>query len=74
MRKRILSILSIVILFSWAAMAVPAYSGKMKVRQGDGSWLTITLRGDEYAHVALTIDGIPWLGIRLLLHTNMPNI
>lgn len=59
MRKRILSILSIVILFSWAAMAVPAYSGKMKVRQGDGSWLTITLRGDEYAHVALTIDGYP---------------
>ena len=59
MRKRILSILSIVILFSWAAMAVPAYSGKMKVRQGDGYWLTITLRGDEYAHVALTIDGYP---------------
>lgn len=59
MRKRILSILSFVLLCSWVAMAIPAYSGKMKVRQGDGSWLTITLRGDEYAHVALTVDGYP---------------
>ena len=59
MRKRILSILLFVVLFSWAAMAVPAYSGKIKVRQGDGSWLTITLQGDEYAHVTLTLDGYP---------------
>ena len=59
MRKRILSILSLVLLCSCVVMAIPAYSGKMKVKQGNGTWITITLRGDEYAHVALTLDGYP---------------
>lgn len=39
--------------------AVPAYPGKMKVRQADGSVLTIQLVGDEYGHLTTTADGYP---------------
>ena len=39
--------------------AVPAYPGKMKVKQADGSVLTIQLVGDEYGHMTTTADGYP---------------
>lgn len=39
--------------------AIPAYPKPLKVKQADGSWLTIQMRGDEHGHYALTSDGIP---------------
>lgn len=40
-------------------MAVPAKPGKICVQQPDGTFVTIELRGDEYAHTAYTEDGYP---------------
>ncbi|MGI6222715.1 MAG: M6 family metalloprotease domain-containing protein [Prevotella sp.] len=39
--------------------AVPAYPKPFKVKQADGTYITIQLRGDEYAHLAYTADGYP---------------
>ncbi len=39
--------------------AIPAYPKPLKVKQADGSWLTIQMRGDEHGHYVLTSDGIP---------------
>ena len=39
--------------------AIPAYPKPLKVKQADGSWLTIQMRGDEHGHYVLTPDGIP---------------
>ena len=39
--------------------AIPAYPKPLKVKQADGSWLTIQMCGDEHGHYALTSDGIP---------------
>lgn len=39
------------------AMAVPAHPGKVKVKQPDGTMLTIRLVGDEYLHFNTTDDG-----------------
>ena len=39
--------------------AIPAYPKPLQVKQADGSWLTIQMRGDEHGHYALTSDGIP---------------
>lgn len=42
-------------------MAVPAYPGKMRVQQPDGTYITIRLQGDERFHLAYTEDGYPLL-------------
>lgn len=42
-----------------ATFAIPAYPKPLKVKQADGSWLTIQMRGDEHGHYVLTSDGIP---------------
>ena len=39
--------------------AIPAYPKPLKVKQADGSWLTIQMRGDEHGHYVMTSDGIP---------------
>lgn len=39
--------------------AIPAYPKPLNVKQADGSWLTIQMRGDEHGHYVLTSDGIP---------------
>lgn len=39
--------------------AIPAYPKPLKVKQADGSWLTIQMHGDEHGHYVLTSDGIP---------------
>lgn len=39
--------------------AIPAYPKPLKVKQADGSWLTIQMCGDEHGHYVLTSDGIP---------------
>ena len=38
-------------------MAVPAYHGTAKVRQPDGSFITLRLHGDEWLNFNTTIDG-----------------
>ena len=50
---------SLLLLAPTAMRAVPAYPGKMKAKQADGTELTIQLIGDEYAHMAVTADGYP---------------
>ena len=39
--------------------AIPAYPKPLKVKQADGSWITIQMRGDQHGHYVLTSDGIP---------------
>ena len=38
-------------------MAVPAYHGTAKVRQPDGSYVTLRLHGDEWVNFNTTVDG-----------------
>lgn len=39
------------------AAAMPADPRQRKVRQADGSYITIVVRGDEHGHQAFTLDG-----------------
>ena len=41
------------------ALAVPADPRPRKVRQADGSYITVVTRGDEFGHVTMTTDGYP---------------
>ena len=41
------------------AKAIPAYPYPVKVKQADGTVLTILQRGDEHGHYVLTADGKP---------------
>lgn len=59
MKKALLSLTLFLSLATGSAVAVPAQPGKIRVKQPDGTWLTIVLRGDEYAHTAYTEDGYP---------------
>ncbi len=43
------------------ARAIPAYPRPIKVKQADGTELTILMRGDEHGHYAMTADGKPLL-------------
>lgn len=43
------------------AKAIPAYPYPVKVKQADGTVLTIVQHGDEHGHYALTADGKPLL-------------
>lgn len=42
-----------------ATFAIPAYPKPLKVKQADGSWITIQMYGDEHGHYVMTSDGIP---------------
>ena len=57
--KRILLSISSVVCLVQATLAIPAYPYSRKVKQADGSWLTVVVRGDEYGHITLTDDGEP---------------
>lgn len=57
--KRLLLILLTVILAAGSALAVPAKPGTKKVKQADGTYLTVQLVGDERHHYSRTLDGIP---------------
>ena len=48
-----------VVCFVQATFAIPAYPKPLKVKQADGSWITIQMHGDEHGHYVLTSDGIP---------------
>ena len=57
--KRIIIFSLLVVCFVQTTFAIPAYPKPLKVKQADGSWLTIQMRGDEHGHYVLTSDGIP---------------
>lgn len=57
--KRIIILSLLVVCFVQTTFAIPAYPKPLKVKQADGSWLTIQMRGDEHGHYVLTSDGIP---------------
>ena len=42
-----------------SAWAVPAHPGKLKVKQPDGTELTVRMVGDENFHCYMTLDGVP---------------
>ena len=45
--------------FVQTAVSVPAYTYPRRVQQADGSYITITVRGDEHGHLSMTEDGHP---------------
>lgn len=55
--KRLTIIITALLLYVAAAMAVPAYSGICQIKQPDGSTLSIRLIGDEYLSFHTTADG-----------------
>ena len=55
--KRILLLSVIVLCSTLFTMAVPAYHGTAKVRQPDGSYVTLRLLGDEWMNFNTTVDG-----------------
>lgn len=57
--KKIIIFSLLVVCFVQTTFAIPAYPKPLKVKQADGSWLTIQMRGDEHGHNVLTSDGIP---------------
>lgn len=57
--KKLIIFSLLVVCFVQATFAIPAYPKPLKVKQADGSWLTIQMRGDEHGHYVLTSDGIP---------------
>lgn len=58
--KRICIILAIIFGLSAAASAAPAYPYPIKVRQPDGSYITIQLHGDEFCNWATSGDCLVW--------------
>lgn len=48
-----------VVCFVQTTFAIPAYPKPLKVKQADGSWITIQMHGDEHGHYVMTSDGIP---------------
>ena len=59
--KRLLLFLLLPFLAILNTQAMPAYPGKMIVKQADGTQLTIFMRGDEHYSMAFTEDGYPLL-------------
>jgi len=57
--QRILLLLMAAMLQISTALAVPAFPGKIKVKQPDGSMLSIQKIGDEHGSLMLTDDGYP---------------
>jgi len=57
--KKIISMIMMTVLLitSNTILAVPAYPKPVKVQQPDGSFVTISLRGDEWLHFYTTVDG-----------------
>ena len=59
MLKKISLSLALVACLAQAAKAVSAYPGTIRVKQADGTWLSVVMRGDEKGHWMMTADNIP---------------
>lgn len=57
--KRTILSLSLVVCFGQTTLAIPAYPYPKKIQQADGSYITVTIRGDEHGHIVLSEDGLP---------------
>lgn len=57
--KKLLATAFAATLIAQGAMAMPANPKPYKVKQADGTTITIIQRGDEHGHVAFTEDGHP---------------
>ena len=57
--KKTLALGALALATAQMSYAVPAYPKPFKVKQADGSYVTIQLRGDEYSHLAFSQDGYP---------------
>ena len=57
MKKILFSLTLVIALGIHSAMAVPAHKGSVKMKQPDGTTVTIRLHGDEYQHFNTTTDG-----------------
>lgn len=57
--KQLIIFSLLVVCFVQATFAIPAYPKPLKVKQADGSWITIQMYGDEHGHYVMTSDGIP---------------
>ena len=55
----LLALFSLLLFFPLSASAVPAYPGKIKARQADGTIITIQRLGDEHCNMTVTADGYP---------------
>jgi len=55
--KRISVLLLMLFVCVCSMMAVPAHPGSVRVQQPDGSFVTLCLHGDEWAHYQTTVDG-----------------
>ena len=55
--KKLFLTMMVILLGFCSAWAVPAQGNRLKVKQPDGSVLTIRLVGDEYMHYVVTGDG-----------------
>lgn len=60
MRKNILTALALLAIASTQTMmAIPADPQAKKMRQPDGSYVTVMMRGDEHCHMLFSTDGTP---------------
>lgn len=57
MRIQYIATLLLLLACQTAAFAIPARRGTATLTQPDGSTFTATLKGDEYQHLLLTLDG-----------------
>lgn len=57
--KKLIIFSLLVVCFVQATFAIPAYPKPLKVKQADGSWITIQMHGDEHGHYVMTSDGVP---------------
>lgn len=57
--KKIFAALLLAASATQMADAVPAYPGLIKVKQADGTEISIRIKGDEWNHITTTADGYP---------------
>ncbi|MGM9693465.1 MAG: M6 family metalloprotease domain-containing protein [Alloprevotella sp.] len=57
--KKTLFTLLLAVGVTLSAWAVPAHPGKRKVKQPDGTELTVRMVGDEHFHCYMTLDNVP---------------
>lgn len=57
--KKSLFLCAVALSMAQVSYAVPAYPKPFKVKQADGTYITIQLRGDEFSHLTYTTDGYP---------------
>ncbi len=56
--KRFMTIATAILLAGTSLMAMPAWKGKLKKQQKDGTTVTYYLQGDEWSHRLISTDGL----------------